>query len=113
MSKFKTYTIGLLSAVTTLALILKDVGLVVSLSGSMFGCMLLLVLPAIMNIRNVEKQYGTTLFGKASPKSYGIGNRKAITMPLMQKVELGFNYAMIPIGLALTVIGCAVSIFKI
>ena len=40
--------------VTLLALVLKDVGFVVSISGAMFGCLLMFIVPAIMTISNIK-----------------------------------------------------------
>ena len=47
-------TVGVLSVVTLLALVLKDVGFVVSISGAMFGCLLMFIVPAIMTISNIK-----------------------------------------------------------
>ena len=87
-------TIGILSVVTALALVLRDVGFVNSLSGSMFGCLLLFVLPAVMNIN--------TLQSKA----------KSAALSLMQKFEMGANYGMIGVGFVMTIIGIAVSVLS-
>ena len=57
-------TVGLLSIVTILAILLRDVGFVVSVSGAGFGAALMFVVPAIMNICNlkaVAKAKGTEL----------------------------------------------------
>ena len=66
--------------------------------------MIFLVIPAMMNINNVKKLKGV------NPKSMGLANRKPLTF--WDKFELGVNYAMIPIGLVLTVIGIAVSVLS-
>ena len=47
-------TIGMLSIVTVLAILLRDVGFVVSVSGAGFGAALMFVVPAIMNICNLK-----------------------------------------------------------
>ena len=105
----RPYTIGLLALVTTLALFFKDVGFVNGLSGALFGCLLLMVLPAVMNINNMNKKFGTNIFGKASPKdSYGLGNR--MPLPFVSKVEAMLNCAMIPTGIALTIISVIESV---
>lgn len=54
----KPLTVGLLSIITVMALLLKDVGFVVSLSGSLFGCSLMFIVPAIMTIQNSKKKSG-------------------------------------------------------
>ena len=66
--------------------------------------LIFLVIPAMMNINNVKKLKGV------NPKSMGLANRKPLTF--WDKFELGVNYAMIPIGLVLTVIGIAVSVLS-
>ena len=105
----RPYTIGLLTLVTAMALIFKDVGFVNGLSGALFGCLLLMVLPALMNINNINKKFGTNIFGQPSPKdSYGLGNR--MPLPFMNKIEAVLNYAMIPTGIALTFISVIESV---
>lgn len=105
----KPYTIGLLTLVTVMALIFKDVGFVNGLSGALFGCLLLMVLPALMNINNIQKKFATDIFGKPLTKgSYGLGNRMPI--PFLSKVESMLNCIMIPSGIALTIISVIVSV---
>jgi TRAP-type C4-dicarboxylate transport system permease small subunit len=106
---------------------LKDVGLVNSISGSLFGPPLLLgtclmlysflfyvsstyelysfvaVVPALMNIQNSKK---------TPEKSYGIGNRKSTSTNPVNKLEMAINYAMIPIGMVLTVISLMITLQK-
>jgi amino acid permease len=99
----RPYTAGLLTFLTAVALVSKDVGFVNGLSGALFGCLLLMVLPALMNIKNMHKKFGTYCFGKPSPRdSYGLGNR--IPPPFTSVLESILNYAMIPSGIALTAI---------
>ena len=62
-----------------------------------------------MNINNMNKKFGTNIFGKASPKdSYGLGNR--MPLPFVSKVEAMLNCAMIPTGIALTIISVIESV---
>jgi amino acid permease len=49
---FTPLTMSLLSLVTALALVLTDVGFVCSITGALFGCFLMFIVPAIMNIKN-------------------------------------------------------------
>jgi amino acid permease len=78
-----------LAAITGLALVLKDVGFVVSLSGALFGCPLMLIVPAIMNIASINK------------KNDGKG-----------KIEKLVNYGLIGVGGIMTVLGVAISVAR-
>lgn len=90
------YTYGLLALVTSLALVLKDVGFVVSLSGALFGCALMFIVPAIMNICDVKA--ATTKVGKLLSR----GN----------KVEIGLNYGLIGTGFVMAVLGVSISVLR-
>merc|ERR1711871_224935 len=83
-------TIVLLSLITIMALLLKDVGFVVSLSGSLFGCSLMFIVPAIMTIQN----------SKNLRRKSGNGN----------SLEISMNYGIILLGIVLTVIGTGITI---
>lgn len=88
-------TWGLLSLVTALALVLKDVGFVVSLSGAMFGVALMFMVPAIMNICNTKNALpiGSALSGKG-------------------KLELALNYGMIGMGVVMSGVGVTISTLR-
>jgi amino acid permease len=60
------YTVGLIGAITSLALVLKDVGFVVSLSGALLGCPLMFMVPTAMNIGAVKNKAKT--LGRAVTK---------------------------------------------
>ena len=90
-TNLKPLTIGLLSIITVMALLLKDVGFVVSLSGSLFGCSLMFIVPAIMTIQNSNK------LRDPSEKN---------------NVEVAMNYGIIALGVVLTVIGTGVTISR-
>jgi amino acid permease len=67
---FTPLTIALISGVTGLALMLKDVGFVVSVTGALFGCFLMFIVPAVMNLSNrvtplggVEKMGNVVMIG--------------------------------------------------
>eukprot|EP01041_Mallomonas_annulata_P008120 gene8120-16664_t len=95
-SLFKPFTVGLLAVITSLSLVLKDVGFVVSLSGAMFGSILMFIVPALMNIRNTKDQ------AKAAGKELSTAT----------KVELGVNYGMVGMGVLMTVLGVSVSVLR-
>lgn len=81
-------TVGLLSLVTALALVLKDVGFVVSLGGALFGCALMFCVPAYMNISNI--------------RSKGSGS----------KLEIAANYGIVGLGVFMGALGAAISVLK-
>lgn len=93
---FAPVTIAGLSLLTGLALVLKDVGFVVSISGAMFGCAVMFIIPAIMNIANIRmgaKKYGKELTS---------GN----------KLEVAGNYGMLLTGVAMAVIGVSITVLR-
>ena len=93
---FVPVTIGGLSLITALALVLKDVGFVVSISGAMFGCAVMFIIPAVMNIANINNGLKRT--------------GKAITSG--SKLEVAGNYGMMVTGIAMAIIGVTVSVLK-
>ena len=89
-------TLAGLSLLTAGALMLKDVGFVVSIAGATFGCSLIFVIPMIMNIANIKNQ----------AKSMG----KSLTGS--RKLEVLGNYGLIISGIILSIIGVAVSVLR-
>lgn len=85
---FLPATIGLLGVLTGSALVLKNVGAVVSLGGALIGAMLIFTIPAIMNIRNLARF--------AVPGANANAN---------VSLELVANYAMAAMGAVVAVIG--------
>jgi len=84
---FNPLTFSLLGVVTALALVLRDVGFVVSISGAMFGCLLMFIVPAMMTLSSLNKQQG-------------------------KQLEKGLNYGLIGTGTVMTVLGVYVSVMK-
>jgi hypothetical protein len=62
-----------------------------SLSGALFGCILLFVLPAIMNISNLKRK---------------------TSLSANDKLEIKGNYGMIVVGILMTILGVSVSVLK-
>jgi amino acid permease len=91
---FQAVTIGLLSLVTALALVLRDVGFVVSISGALFGCALMFVVPAIMTIKNL----GRLVAAGQGSKNSGL--------------ERAFNYGLILTGSIMGALGVFVSTMR-
>lgn len=102
-------TIGLLSILTVSALILKNVGFVVSFGGALIGAMLIFTIPALMNIQNI-KRFSTSPATVSAGKN-GYNNNKGTTLvkkatnstPLT--TELAINYTMATMGVIIAVIG--------
>ena len=90
----KPLTLGLVATVTSLALVLKDVGFVVSLSGALFGSTLMFIVPAYMHIKNLKAEVG-------------IGNDKN-----KHKMEILFNRALLGAGGAMGALGVAISVLS-
>lgn len=94
-SAFKPLTLTLLGLVTGLALVLKDVGFVVSITGALFGCLLMFIVPAIMNI-----------------SSHKASVERGLKPTLGKKLEIGLNYGLIGTGVVMTVLGVYVSVMS-
>jgi sodium-coupled neutral amino acid transporter 11 len=73
-------TVGILSVITGFALVLKNLGLVVAVSGALIGATLIYLVPAIMNINNIKAASGS-------------------------KAELLLNYFMAGMGIMIAVLG--------
>lgn len=90
-------TIGLIGLLTALAIALKDVGFVVSISGALFGSAIMFIVPAIMNLNNSRKP-----ITKANGEVVGkIG-----------KLEAVFNHVMMASGVVMGVLGVIISILR-
>jgi hypothetical protein len=85
-------TVGLMAAVTSLTLVLKDVGFVVSLSGALFGSTLMFVVPAWMNICSLKKDGGV--------------------LTKNNKMEIAFDYFMMVVGAGMAALGIGISILS-
>ena len=86
--------------VTLLALVLKDVGFVVSISGAMFGCLLIFIVPALMTISNI----------KVRPLSPRKAERAQCIV--LTSVEIALNYLLMVVGLVMGVFGVSVSALR-
>ena len=95
-SLLRPLTIGLLALLTALAMVLKDVGFVVSVSGAGFGAALMFVVPAIMNICNLK----------------AVAKAKGTELPQGQKLEILANKAMIGVGVLMGILGVTISTMK-
>lgn len=91
---FAPVTIGGLGLLTAMALVLKDVGFVVSISGAMFGCSVMFIIPAIMNIASMRA------------KARKIGGAPASSL------EVAGNYGMLGTGIAMAAIGVSVTVLR-
>lgn len=87
-------TFGLLGLVTALALVLKDVGFVMSMSGATFGCGVLFIVPCIMNIQNLAR-----LQAEGRPNRF-------------HGLEKAANYLLVATGASMGALGVVVSMMK-
>ena len=87
----KPVSLALISLVTGLAVALKDVGFVVSLSGALFGSTLMFMVPSWMSIKNIRRK-GAALLSRSN------------------KLELVLNYLMILLGGGMGALGVAISV---
>lgn len=94
-SAFTPLTLILLGLVTGLALVLKDVGFVVSITGALLGSLLMFIVPAIMNISSHK-----SLLKKGLQPTFG------------KRMEVSFNYGLIGTGVVMTVLGVYVSVMR-
>lgn len=93
---FAPVTIGGLGLLTALALVLKDVGFVVSISGAMFGCAVMFIIPAILNIANINNG----------------ARRTGLDLTSGAKVEVAGNYGLMVTGIAMAVIGVSITVLR-
>jgi sodium-coupled neutral amino acid transporter 11 len=91
-SAIRPLTVGLLSVVTALALVLKDVGFVVSMSGALFGAALMFIVPALMNISNIKRK------GDKATKG--------------EKLEVAVNYGIVGLGTVMGALGATISTLR-
>lgn len=89
----KPLNLGLIIAVTTLAVLLKDVGFVVSLSGALFGSTLMFMVPSWIHIQNLKA------------RAAGVLSKNA-------KLEVALNYFMIVMGAGMGALGVIISVLK-
>jgi len=92
-------TVILMALITALALVLKNVGIVVSFSGALIGAMLIYTVPAIMNISDLRA--AKKCVGKGKPSS---------TYTKQELLELVANYGMALMGCVIAVIGVATTL---
>jgi sodium-coupled neutral amino acid transporter 11 len=93
----KLASVVLMTLITALALVLKNVGIVVSFSGALIGAMLIYTVPAIMNICDLK---AAAVAGSKSNKT----GSKALSGELM------VNYGMAVMGCVIAVIGVATTL---
>lgn len=90
-------TLSLMALITSLALVLKNVGIVVSFSGALIGAMLIYFVPAVMNICNIRTAAAATSRQK--------DKHAVIVYTQNQSLELAANYGMAAMGCIIAVIG--------
>ena len=102
-------TIGLLAIVTPLAMVLKDVGFVSSISGAMFGSVIMFIVPALMNLNNLKK---ITLNPAASNSNSNTGTETNTKFGFFKRFEPFFNKGLIGAGISMGILGISISLLR-
>lgn len=102
-------TIIMLGAITSLALVLKNVGLVVAFGGALIGAMLIYFVPAVMNINNIKFEAEKAWENDAKKR-----RRRDVSpswsLSRAQQAELVSNYGMAAMGVIIAIIGVTTTI---
>lgn len=97
-------TIALLMVITGGALVLKDLGFVVSFSGAIFGSMVMFIVPALMNINNIQRRQKL-----AASKDKG---KKVSKATKNEQTELLINYGIVAMGATMGALGATITTLK-
>lgn len=95
-------TAGILTLITAVALVVKNVGSVVGFSGALIGATLIFVMPAVMNICNMNSEHS-----RNAPQQ---GQHQQLL--LKRVLEYLLNVLMAISGVAIAVIGVKVNTAK-
>lgn len=87
-------TLGLLGAITAVALRTRNVGQVVSLSGALIGSLLIYIIPAVLNLHNIPRF-----------KDSSLSKQK-------QRLLVLANAAMIIAGAAISIVGVSINLMQ-
>lgn len=99
-------TAGILTLITAVALVVKNVGSVVGFSGALIGATLIFVMPAVMNICNMNSEH-SRIAASATPQQ---GQHQQLS--LKRVLEYLLNVLMAISGVAIAVIGVKVNTAK-
>lgn len=88
----KFLTISLLLIVMIGSLVFRDIGFILSITGALFGCTLMFILPPIIYLANVKKFYKDDFMKK--------------------RIETIFNYVLIVLGFIMIVLGVVANLLK-
>jgi amino acid permease len=89
-------TVGTLALVTALVVFIKDLGFVVGMTGALFACPMMFIVPSIMTIASIRS----------------VARKVKKSLSLSQRIEIGANYGLISTGLVMTVIGVLVCVLR-
>jgi len=105
-------TVAMMGVITSFALVLKNVGVVVSFSGALIGAMLIYFVPAVMNICNIraEARGATNTAYKKAHRNTTPPASLALQLTSSQQLELAGNYGMAAMGIVIAVIGVTVTL---
>lgn len=96
-------TAGILTLITAVALVVKNVGSVVGFSGALIGATLIFVMPAVMNICNMNSEHS-----RNAPQQ----GQHQQQLSLKRVLEYLLNVLMAISGVAIAVIGVKVNTAK-
>ena len=112
---FRPLTVGLLGAITAGALMLKDLGFVVSFSGAIFGAFVMFVVPALMNIKEIQRRRQVLAManqGQCRGRGRGRGWVVGGDSGQGEGGELWLNYGILGLGTTMGVLGATISILR-
>lgn len=123
-TSFSLRTVALLTAISCVAIMVKDVSVVVGLSGSLFGSWLLLIVPSLFNLSSFHRRLAQAVdehkFDDLEDSRCLMGRKRTpieswpiMTIPVTLWIEVGFNLLMIVGGAALMVVGLSVNVHRI
>ena len=96
-------TLALLGVITAAALVLRDLGFVVSFSGAFFGAFIMFLCPAIMNIKNIQRRRSLAV---------AKGKGKKLAAKHADQAELLLSYGIVALGTTMGVLGASVTTLK-
>lgn len=123
-TSFSLRTIALLTVISCCAIMVKDVSVVVGLSGSLFGSWLLLIVPSLFNLSSFHRRLAQAVDEHKfddleDSRSLMAKKRKPLeswpimSLPVSTWIEIAFNLLMIVSGAALMIVGLSVNVHRI
>lgn len=111
---FQPLTLALLVVITVCALVLKDLGFVVSFSGAIFGAFVMFIVPAVMNIKGIHRKRQLLLTDQSKGRDRDRGRVSNADRAIydQQRIELWLNYGIVGLGTTMGLLGATISILR-